>query len=155
MDPIERRDVAFGPQCEGAVIRFLADSQEVVGCVAWLTNPHIVDAIAGVPDHRIVVTADIAHNRPRVGLRRLVVRQVGRARGRYRLLMHHKFMVRITDGVPTHVMIGSYNYTRRSNSNIGESIVVIRSETCAQMFADEHARAWLASRPIRYNVGPR
>ena len=151
MDEVAVEDIAFGVQCEEAVVHFIAESDEVVGCVAWLTNTRIINTMESVPRRSIVVTADVVHNRPHLGLRRIATRQVGRARGRYRQLMHHKFLVRLTNGVPTHVLIGSYNFTRRSNSNIGESVIVIRSMACARKFADEHRRAWRASRPIRYH----
>lgn len=145
-------DIAFAERCEQSVVEFINQSENVIGCVAWLTNPRIVEALARMPRAQIVVTADRVHNRPSLGLHRIGVRQVGAARGRYRLLLHHKFVVRLTMGQPTHVLLGSYNFTRRSNHNIGESIVVIRCNRTAQMFADEARRAIRASRPIRYNA---
>jgi phosphatidylserine/phosphatidylglycerophosphate/cardiolipin synthase-like enzyme len=63
--------------------------------------------------------------------------------------MHHKFLVRITNGQPTHVLLGSYNFTRRSNNNIGESVMVLADRETARKFANEAQRAWDATRPIR------
>lgn len=149
MEDVAVEDVAFAGSCERAVRRFIDQSEEITGCVAWLTNPAIVAALGRLDRCRIVVTADVVHNRAALGLRRIRARQVGRARGRYRALMHHKFLVRFTGGEPTHVLLGSYNFTRRSDSNIGESIVVIRCTRTARKFADEAERALRGSRPIR------
>lgn len=145
-------DVAFAQRCERVVLDFIHGSDAVMGCVAWLTNPDIVRALSRLHMSQVVVTADTVHNRRPLGLHRAGVRQVGAARGRFRSLMHHKFLVRLTDGRPSHVLLGSYNFTRRSNHNIGESVVVIECERTASLFADEAARAWRSSRPIRYNV---
>jgi hypothetical protein len=144
------QDVAFSADCERAVLGFIRSSDEILGCVAWLTNPEAIRMLARVPTCRITVTADTVHNRPALGLHRFA-RQVGCARGRYRALMHHKFLVRITNGQPTHVLLGSYNFTRRSNHNIGESVIVVEDRQTARKFANEAQRAWDASRPIRAN----
>lgn len=144
------QDVVFSSRCERAVVQFINDSEEIVGCIAWLTNPNIISALSSVPYCKIVVTADVVHNRRHLGLHDIGARQIGAARGRYRALLHHKFIVRLTDGQPTHVLMGSYNFTRRSNANIGESIVIIRCSETARQFADEADRALRASRPIRY-----
>ena len=155
MEDIVVEDIAFAGRCEHVVRRFIEQSQDIAGCVAWLTNPTIVSALSQLHRCRIVVTADVVHNRAVVGLNRIRARQVGRARGRYRALMHHKFLVRFTDGEPTHVLLGSYNFTRRSDRNIGESIVVIRCTRTARAFADETERALRASRPIRVHASRR
>jgi len=150
MEDIAIEDVAFADRCETVVQRFIEDSDDVTGCVAWLTNPRLLDALSRLQSTRIVVTADKVHNRTAAAaLRRIGARQIGCARGRFRALMHHKFLVRITDGQPTHVLIGSYNFTRHSNNNIGESLVVLRCTRTARRFADEVERAMRGSRPIR------
>lgn len=155
MEDVAIEDIAFARRCEEVVKRFIDRSEEIAGCVAWLTNPAIIHALDRVPQCRIVVTADVVHNRGSTDLRRIGARQVGRARGRYRALMHHKFLVRFTDGQPTHVLLGSYNFTRMSNHNIGESIVVIRCARTAREFADEAEHALRSSRPIRANADRR
>lgn len=142
-------DIAFGDRCEQVVRRFIHESSDITGCVAWLTNPSIIRELAQLDHCSIVVTADTVHNRQALGLHRIGVRQVGRARGRYRALMHHKFLVRLTNGRPSHVLIGSYNFTRHSNNNIGESVVVIHEPRVAARFAAEARRACHCSRPIR------
>jgi len=144
-------DVAFGYRCESLVRRFIENSTEIAGCVAWFTNPVLIHALGRLErrGQRVVVTADAVHNRACVGLRRIGARQVGSARGRFRALMHHKFLVRYTDGEPSHVLLGSYNFTRHSNRNIGESIIVLRDGSTARLFAEEAERAFRASRPIR------
>lgn len=141
-------DIAFVDSCEQVVLRFIDNSEQVVGCIAWLTNPAIIQSLARMTVCRIVVTADSVHNRANLGLHR-VARQVGCARGRFRPLMHHKFLVRLVNGQPQEVLLGSYNFTRRSSRNIGESVVVIRDEHTAQQFASEADRIWNAARPIR------
>ena len=141
-------DIAFVDSCEQAVRRFIDNSEEVIGCVAWLTNPAIILSLARIRQCRIVVTADSVHNRASLGLHR-VARQVGYARGRFRRLMHHKFIVRLVNGQPKEVLLGSYNFTRRSSQNLGESVVVIRDEHTAQQFASEADRLWSTARPIR------
>lgn len=150
MAGVSVQDVAFSRDCERAVLGFIRNSDEILGCVAWLTNPEAIRELARLPTCRITVTADVVHNRPALGLNRFA-RQIGCARGRYRALMHHKFLVRITNGQPTHVLLGSYNFTRRSNHNIGESVVVLADPQAARKFANEAQRAWDGSRPIRVN----
>lgn len=148
------QDVAFSADCERAVLDFIRNSDEILGCMAWLTNPEVIEMLARMPKCRITVTADAVHNRPGMGLYRFA-RQVGRARGRFRALMHHKFLVRLTDGQPSHVLLGSYNVTRRSNANIGECVVVLEGEPTARRFANEAQRVWDEARPIRANNGRR
>lgn len=145
------QDIAFSSRCESLVLRFIKDSEEIQGCVAWLTSPIIIHELSRVPRCHMVVTADTVHNRAASALRSINARQVGRARGRYRALMHHKFLVRFTAGQPSHVLMGSYNFTRRSNHNIGESALVIQDAGVARRFADEFDKAYRASRPIRLN----
>lgn len=152
MDQPNVVDIAFGQRCEQVVLDFIRCSDSVIGCVAWLTNPDVIVALTRLRMSQIVVTADTVHNRRSLDLQRAGVRQIGAARGRYRSLMHHKFIVRITDGQPTHVLLGSYNFTRRSNNNLGESVIVLQCERAATLFADEAVRAWRSSRPIRRNV---
>ena len=154
MASVSIEDVAFADRCETVVRRFIDESEQVAGCIAWLTNSTIIDALSRLRYPRIVVTADSVHNRIPT-LQRMRVRQVGCARGRYRALMHHKFLVRFTAGEPTHVLMGSYNFTRRSNHNIGESIVVLKYARTARRFADEVERAIRGSRPIRAHAGRR
>lgn len=149
------QDVAFSSRCESTVMRFIRDSDEIIGCVAWLTNRQIIDELRRLHRCRITVTADVVHNRPHLGLQSIGARQVGVGRGRYRALMHHKFMVRLNRGRPTHVLMGSYNFTRRSNANLGESIVVIACGETARAFAEEAERVFADSRPIRYYHGRR
>jgi phosphatidylserine/phosphatidylglycerophosphate/cardiolipin synthase-like enzyme len=148
MADVTIHDVAFADRCETVVRRFIDESEGITGCVAWMTNPNIIDALSRLQHCRLVVTADGVHNRI-PALHRLGVRQVGQARGRYRALMHHKFLVRITRGEPTHVLVGSYNFTRHSNHNIGESIIVLKCARTARQFYEEAERALRGSRPIR------
>ena len=96
-------DVAFAQRCEQVVLDFIYGSDTVMGCVAWLTNPDIVLALSRLHMSQVVVTADSVHNRRTLGLTRAGVRQIGAARGRFRSLMHHKFLVRLTNGRPSHV----------------------------------------------------
>jgi len=154
MAGVNVEDIAFSADCERAVLNFVHNSDEILGCVAWLTNPEAISSLARVPRCRVTVTADTVHNRLAMGLNRFA-RQIGRARGRYRALMHHKFLVRLTNGQPTHVLLGSYNFTRRSNHNIGESVLVLKDPQTARKFANEAERAWDAAHPIRPNHGRR
>ena len=107
-------------------------------------------ALAKVPCN-IAITNDV--NLPRRQYKTLTRRdenhaavcKVGLARGKFRHLMHHKFIVGFTDSaeVPSFVITGSFNFTQNSASNNLENIVRIDNARIAQAYFQE-AKAVLA-----------
>jgi len=134
--------------CENAVLQAIQDASSVVACVAWITNEKLLRAMYKTPS-KVIVTSDPVHRRNAAKLRKLrEARIVGTARGRFRPLMHCKFIVGLdTENQPQFVLIGSFNYTVHSTRNL-EAMVRIDDSTIARSFYIEWQRIRQISRPI-------
>ena len=128
--------------CCDAICAAIREADEVVACVAWLKCPRIIAALRTKPC-TVLITSDTVHRRNRGALRTLIpragtraVRIVGRARGRFRALMHNKFLVVIQGGVPVSVLTGSFNYTAHSSRNL-ENVVRIDCPIVAAAYLEE------------------
>lgn len=64
-------------------------------------------------------------------------------------LMHHKFAVRLTNGKPTAVWTGSFNWTVNASSSI-ENAVEIHDPNVAAQYLAEFARVASLSEPLDY-----
>ena len=64
-------------------------------------------------------------------------------------LMHHKFAVRLTNGQPTAVWAGSFNWTKNASSSI-ENAVEIHDTEVAAIYLAEYARVAALSEPMNY-----
>lgn len=64
-------------------------------------------------------------------------------------LMHHKFAVRLTNGQPTAVWTGSFNWTKNASSSI-ENAVEIHDTEIAAAYLAEFARVAALSEPMNY-----
>lgn len=64
-------------------------------------------------------------------------------------LMHHKFAVRLTNGKPTAVWTGSFNWTVNASSSIENAVEIHDPEVAAQYLA-EFARVAALSEPLNY-----
>ena len=133
---------AWFDNCCDVVCAAIRDADEVVACVAWLKCPRIIAALRTKPC-TVLLTSDAVHRRNRGALRTLIprtgtqaVRIVGQARGRFRALMHNKFLVVIQQGVPVSVLTGSFNYTAHSSRNL-ENVVRIDCPTIAAAYLKE------------------
>lgn len=64
-------------------------------------------------------------------------------------LMHHKFAVRLTNGKPTAVWTGSFNWTVNASSSIENAVEIHDPDVAAQYLA-EFARVAALSEPLDY-----
>ena len=136
---------------EDYLIACIRNSTEVVGCVAWLRSPKILKAL----EHKkcnIAITSDTKLPRyskiqPFMTTYGTAVRKVGLARGRYRALMHNKFLVFLLNGKPRFVVTGSFNLTKHSTHNL-ENIVTIKIPECAEHYLKEAVEILNISRPV-------
>lgn len=161
----------------GAAEAFISGSDAVVGCVAWVKSHRVIAALAARPV-ALVVNKEyglrIQGHRDREPLLQLTggipanvlpapAKRRGRlepvrcagftARGKFVSLMHHKFLVRLTDGEPTAVWTGSINLTNGAARNL-ENGVEIRNRTIAAAYLAEFARVWAISEPLLFAAGP-
>jgi len=102
----------------------------------------------------MIVTSDRVHRSNRALLNRLPPREnkrpvsiVGTARGRYRPLMHNKFLVLMRDREPYAVLTGSYNYTAHSDLNM-ENILRVNDASVAQAYYNEAMEIYSVSRAL-------
>ena len=75
------------------------------------------------------------------------VSKVGLARGRFRELMHHKFMVGFAPE-PQFVVTGSFNYTQQSCKHNLENVVIINNPHIARQYLAEARQILAIARPI-------
>ena len=138
---------------ERALCEFIDESEEVVGCVAWLKSRPILRALQNRPC-TLLVTSDRVHRSARAALNALphrtgtrAVSIVGLARGRFRPLMHNKFIVMVRNRVPCAVMTGSFNFTAHSNANL-ENMVRIDDPIIASAYYEEAMEIYRISRRL-------
>lgn len=132
--------------CEREVVGCISGCDSVKICVAWLTNMAIIEALKFVPC-QVVVTADKMHRKVHKHLRSMKARKIGKASGKFRSLMHHKFLVGCVEGKPMFVLTGSYNYSAKGAHNI-ENIIRIDSPTIARRYAEEADALYAAGRSV-------
>lgn len=166
-----------------ALLKFIAGSDAIVGCVAWVSGSDIIDILSQRPVALIVnkepflkPNGRASAARQRENLTRLVgglrrrdfpaplsrmyqsrsdiidpVRCVGHtgARVQNSPLMHHKFAVRLTNGKPTAVWTGSFNWTANASSSI-ENAIEIHDPKVAEDYLKEFARVASLSEPLDY-----
>lgn len=128
----------------GHLKRKIMSAHYVVGCVAWCSNPTLLDALRRCKGVSLVINYDrtlIRKHReqymaltPMPGARAAVYF----VRGGGRSLMHHKFAVMLDEERrPVSVVTGSWNWTNNSMKNI-EHIVSIEDPETAARFMQEH-----------------
>ncbi len=135
------------------------DTCYIVGCIAWLSNKRVLKALA---DHTkgvsIICTKDKLTKRRtnQKAYAKLsgcfqggVIRTLGAGRGRYKSLMHHKFLIGLSDErVPIWVINGSFNVTESAVTN-WESIMVFDDPEIGQTFFEEFKRLHRVAEPLR------
>eukprot|EP00042_Codosiga_hollandica_P044928 m.449483 g.449483 ORF g.449483 m.449483 type:complete len:266 (+) comp56900_c0_seq24:1752-2549(+) len=131
----------------------------VVGCMAWLSDPLILDTLASLKGASIVVTNDTRLNQSRLreryskikGLsdRQSAIRCVGfRTGGVDRALMHHKFLVGLdARKAPVWVVTGSFNATAKAVQNL-ENALIISDKNVATTYFKEYERVLGISKPL-------
>ena len=138
---------------EEVVCEAIAQAEEVVACVAWLKSRPILAALQAKPS-TVIVTSDRVHRSNRASLMRIPPRTgfravsiVGVARGRFRPLMHNKFIVLLREQRPYAVLTGSYNFTAHSKVNL-ENIMLINSPEVARVYYREAMAIYAISRQL-------
>lgn len=144
--------------------RFIAQSEQVVGAVAWVRSPRLLEALSARPVS-LIVNKEFVLRRPgkeRQALDRLRTPATGHdrsvrvagdcSRGAFTGLMHHKFLVRLTRGIPAAVWTGSFNFTSGAAGNF-ENAIEIADPGVAMLFYDEFRLLWGISEPLDFRAG--
>ena len=150
-----------GRGIQNAIVRNIKreDTFYVVGCIAWLSNKRILKTMAektkGVS---IICTKDRLTTRKKnqAAYAKLsgcfqggVIRTMGEGRGRYKSLMHHKFLIGLDEArEPVWVINGSFNVTESAVTNV-ENIVIFDDPEIARTFFDEFKRLHRMSKQLR------
>ena len=138
----------------------------LVGCMAWLSDKQILSAMEQCRGVSIVVTNDALLSLPSIAAsyKRLTpvaatpkadekheaIRCLGSRTGRFRALMHHKFLVGLDDArAPVWVVTGSFNASNQAQRNI-ENAMVIRDARVAAVYHSEFIRVREASKAIAW-----
>ena len=135
------------------------DTAYIVGCVAWLSNKRILKAMAEhLKGVTIITTTDKLTKRRKnqQAYAKLsgcfqggVIRTVGEGRGRFKSLMHHKFLIGLSEGrEPIWVMNGSFNVTESAVTNI-ENCMIFDDPEIATTFFEEFKRIHRISKPLK------
>tara|TARA_B110000858_G_C17768351_1_gene458217 strand:+ start:462 stop:1031 length:570 start_codon:yes stop_codon:yes gene_type:complete len=149
-----------GRGIQSAVVRRIEeeDTHFVVGCVAWLSNKRILKAMAKKKGICIICTKDRltkrrknqnAYSSLKPCFQGGVIRVVGEGRGRYKSLMHHKFLVGLdAERQPLWVVNGSFNMTENALNNI-ENCMELQDPDIAESFFQEFKRIHRVSTPLK------
>lgn len=135
------------------------DTTYVVGCVAWLSNKRILKCMAEHLAGVTLITTTDKLTRSRKNQQAYaklggcfaggVIRTVGEGRGRYRSLMHHKFLCGLNAArEPIWIMNGSFNITESACSNL-ENLMSFEDSEIAQTFFEEFKRVFRISKPLK------
>ena len=145
---------------QSAVVRRIEDTDThfVVGCVAWLSNKRILKAMATKKGICIICTKDRLTKRRKnqnayAALKPCfqggIIRVVGEGRGRYKSLMHHKFLVGLdSERNPLWCVNGSFNMTENALNNI-ENCMELQDPDIALSFFEEFKRIHRVSAPLK------
>jgi hypothetical protein len=129
------------------VLQHIAISTRIEGCVAWLTHPQILKALAKCPGrcHMVVTGGTRLTKRQKAAFRRAgVFVRVGSSRAR----MHHKFIVGYNDqDAPFFVLTGSFNYSLTATRSL-ENVIRLESPAAVRAFTAEFAAVAAAGRPV-------
>lgn len=138
----------------GHLKRKIMGAHYVVGCVAWCSNPDLLDALRRSKGVSLVINYDRTlirkHKEQYMGLTPMdgAKTAVYYVRGGGRALMHHKFMVYLDeDKRPVSVTTGSWNWTKQSMKNL-EHIVSINDPETAARFMQEHLDVLPVAKPL-------
>jgi hypothetical protein len=150
-----------GRGIQNAIVRHIKreDTSYIVGCVAWLSNKRILKTMA---EHLRGVS--IICTKDRLTMRRKnqqaysklsgcfqggVIRTMGEGRGRFKSLMHHKFLIGLSpERIPIWIMNGSFNVTESAVTNL-ENIMIFDDPEIANTFFDEFKRLHRISQTLK------
>ena len=150
-----------GRGIQNAIVRNIRreDTSFVVGCVAWLSNKRVLktmsEKLKGVT---IICTKDrlTTRRKNQQAYSKLsgcfaggVIRVVGEGRGRFKSLMHHKFLIGLSEArEPIWLMNGSFNITESALRHI-ENVMILDDPEIAGTFFDEFKRIHRISKPLK------
>jgi len=150
-----------GRGIQNAIVRNIRreDTSFVVGCVAWLSNKRVLktmsEKLKGVT---IICTKDrlttrrnnqVAYSKLSACYKGGTIRTMGEGRGRYKSLMHHKFLIGLNAArIPLWVMNGSFNVTESAVTNI-ENVMIFDDPEIATTFFEEFKRLHRISKPLK------
>lgn len=150
-----------GRGIQNAIVRHIKreDTAYIVGCVAWLSNKRILKCMAEhLKGVTIITTTDKLTKRKKnqqayAKLRGCfaggVIRTVGAGRGRFKSLMHHKFLTGLNAArEPIWVMNGSFNVTESAVTNL-ENIMIFDDPEISTTFFEEFKRVHKISKPLK------
>jgi|TARA_B110000858_G_C17808819_1_gene479640 hypothetical protein len=135
------------------------DTVYVVGCIAWLSNKRVLKTMSeNTKGVSIICTKDKLTKRKtnQRAYAKLsgcfqggVIRTMGAGRGRFKSLMHHKFLIGLSaERTPVWVMNGSFNVTESAVTNL-ENIMVFDDPEIAMTFFEEFKRLHRVSQPLK------
>jgi phosphatidylserine/phosphatidylglycerophosphate/cardiolipin synthase-like enzyme len=136
----------------------LGGTPYVVGAMAWFHDREVLRAMQSCRGVSFVVTSERGMGRyhharfgslPQYHARDAsAVRAIGRATGRRRALMHHKFLVGLNDQKEAAwVLTGSYNATVHSRGSL-ENVLLLRDPDVAATYFREYERLYAKSRKV-------
>lgn len=150
-----------GRGIQNAVVRHIKreDTAYIVGCVAWLSNKRILKSMAEhLKGVTIITTTDKLTKRRQnqQAYAKLsgcfqggVIRTVGEGRGRFKSLMHHKFLIGLSPArEPLWVMNGSFNVTESAVTNI-ENVMIFDDKEISTTFFEEFKRLHRISKALK------
>lgn len=140
-----------------AICKRILKAHYVVGNIAWLTNPDILDQLRRCRGVSIIIN----HDRALIKKHRLVYESlrpidpaektaVRTVKGGGRALHHHKFAVFCNkERRPYACLSGSFNWTKQSTCNIEHIICFDDNAELAARFMREHLDVRKISKPLR------
>jgi hypothetical protein len=150
-----------GRGIQNAIVRNIKreDTSYMVGCVAWLSNKRILKTMAEhLKGVSIICTKDrlttrrknqIAYSKLAGCFQGGAIRTMGEGRGRYKSLMHHKFLIGLDlERNPLWIMNGSFNVTESAITNI-ENVMIFDDPEIANTFFEEFKRLHKMARPLK------
>ena len=150
-----------GRGIQNAIVRHIKreDTSYVVGCVAWLSNKRVLKTMAEqIKGVTIICTKDRLTTRrknqqaySKLGgcFKGGVIRTMGEGRGRFKSLMHHKFLIGLSaNRIPIWVMNGSFNVTESAVTNL-ENIMIFDDPEIAVTFFEEFKRLHGISKELK------
>jgi len=131
------------------ILTQLTSVRSLCGCIAWLTEPTLLQAMGSMEQCQIVVTGEKFSQRCLQAYESMEVRMLGPSRGRRRPFMHHKFLIgKNADGHAIWMMTGSFNFTLHASQNL-EHVVLFRDPEMIASFEREFQLVWGQAKKIR------
>lgn len=150
-----------GRGIQNAIVRNIKrdDTFYIVGCVAWLSNKRVLKTMSEhLKGVSIICTKDrlttrrknqVAYSKLSPCFQGGVIRTMGEGRGRFKSLMHHKFLIGLSQQrTPIWIMNGSFNVTESAVTNI-ENVMIFDDPEIASTFFDEFKRLHRISRALK------